>query len=82
MERARLEQAEAKRISEAKSAFENESEDNSLPSLGGAGGGLRLFEEINIGEDDAAEVIEEKTQKIGLQRERESIVKENIQKRS
>ena len=43
---------------------------------------MRLFEEINIEEDDNAEVIEEKTQKKGLQKERQIIVQENIKKRN
>ena len=43
---------------------------------------MRLFEEINIEEDDNAEVIEEKTQKKGLQKERQNIVQENIKKRN
>jgi len=43
---------------------------------------MNLFEEINIDEDDVAEVIEEKTQKRGLKKEREAIVQENIKKRS
>jgi len=43
---------------------------------------MNLFEEINIDEDDVAEVIEEKNQKRGLKKEREIIMQENIKKRS